>query len=94
MKRTAILSPCGRYRYSLTRQWREAEGARLAIFILLNPSTADTEQDDATIRRSVCALVRRPLHCLRTTKVGDPVHPLMQPYHLMPRPWSLDEVRR
>ena len=42
----AIISPCGRYRYRLTR----GEGRRLA-FVMLNPSTADASQDDPTIRR-------------------------------------------
>lgn len=44
----AILSPCGLYRYKLAREW--GTGHKLA-FIMLNPSTADAEQDDPTIRR-------------------------------------------
>lgn len=46
----AVLSDCGRFRYSLTRQW--SEGAT-AVFIMLNPSTADALIDDPTIRRCV-----------------------------------------
>lgn len=47
-RRTARLSACGRYRYLLTREW--APGPT-ATFVMLNPSTADAEHDDATIRR-------------------------------------------
>jgi len=39
----AILSPCGRYRYVLTR----GAGPACAV-VLLNPSTADAEVDDPT----------------------------------------------
>lgn len=44
----AVISPCGRYRYTLTRRW--GEGAPL-LFVMLNPSTADASVDDPTIRR-------------------------------------------
>lgn len=47
---SAIISDCGRYRYRLSRLW--ADGQTLAI-VMLNPSTADAEQDDPTIRRCV-----------------------------------------
>lgn len=47
----AIISACGNYRYSLTREWIGGEG--LAVFIMLNPSTADASQDDQTIRRCI-----------------------------------------
>lgn len=43
---SAVISACGRYRYRLTR----GEG-RLLAFVMLNPSVADAEQDDPTIRR-------------------------------------------
>lgn len=44
----AILSPCHVYRYLLWRTWDRAR-AKLC-WIMLNPSTADEEIDDATIR--------------------------------------------
>lgn len=44
----AVLTPCGRYRYLLQRRW--GDGPEMAV-IMLNPSTADAEQDDPTIRR-------------------------------------------
>jgi hypothetical protein len=44
----AEISECGRYRYVLWRRWDKAK-PRLG-FIMLNPSTADANVDDATIR--------------------------------------------
>lgn len=49
MIKTAVLSDDGVYRYSLVRRWDE--GARSLVFIMLNPSTADADIDDPTIRR-------------------------------------------
>ena len=68
----ADISPCGRYRYLLEREWRgthdpkhwrwfgakDGTGAELGepqsvMFIMLNPSTADGNVDDPTIRRCV-----------------------------------------
>jgi hypothetical protein len=46
------LSPCGRYRWWLERQWAP-ERPRL-IFIGLNPSRADGQRDDPTLRRLQC----------------------------------------
>lgn len=48
----AEFSRCMKYRYSLWRVWDAADDA-FAMFIGLNPSTADHEQDDPTIRRCV-----------------------------------------
>jgi hypothetical protein len=47
--KTATLSKCGLYRYTLTRIWDADKPSTL--FIMLNPSTADSEEDDPTIRR-------------------------------------------
>lgn len=52
MLRGAIISECGRYRYHLHRVWKE-ESPRIVTWIMLNPSTADADIDDPTIRRCV-----------------------------------------
>lgn len=48
MDRGAELSPCGTWRYRLWRAW--GSGPR-AVFLGLNPSTADADHDDHTLRR-------------------------------------------
>lgn len=48
----AVISPCGEYRYLLTRPAETPSPERgTALFLMLNPSTADAELDDPTIRR-------------------------------------------
>jgi hypothetical protein len=47
----ARFSKCKSYRYSLVRSWSEGSGK--AVFIGLNPSTADQRKDDPTIKRCV-----------------------------------------
>lgn len=51
MERGATISDCGQYRYLLGRGW-DANRPR-ALFVMLNPSTADAEVDDATIRSCI-----------------------------------------
>lgn len=46
----AVISGCGAYRYRLDRAW--GEGAPMVV-IGVNPSTADAQADDPTIRRCV-----------------------------------------
>lgn len=50
---SAVLSDCGRYRYALWRDTGALGGEGTVLFVMLNPSTADAETDDATIRRCV-----------------------------------------
>lgn len=45
----AYISEDGRYRYKLWRIWDESKPK--ILFIMLNPSTADANEDDPTIRR-------------------------------------------
>ena len=51
MIRRAAFSRCGSYRYGLWRLWDESRP--LVLFVALNPSTADHERDDPTIRRCI-----------------------------------------
>ncbi len=51
MDKGAIISNAEYYRYSLWRIWDDEKP--LVLFIMLNPSTADAEEDDATIRRCI-----------------------------------------
>lgn len=51
VQKFADLSPDGVYRYSLGRIWGAEMNA--LSFIMLNPSTADANEDDPTIRKCV-----------------------------------------
>ena len=51
MERTADFSECRKYRYALWRIWGGITG--YAMFVGLNPSTADETVDDPTIRRCI-----------------------------------------
>lgn len=47
---SADISECGLYRYTLRRTWASGPSC---TFIMLNPSTADADNDDPTIRRCI-----------------------------------------
>lgn len=49
--RSAVIDPTGRYRYILHREWDATRGR--VCWIMLNPSTADANVDDPTIRRCI-----------------------------------------
>lgn len=51
MKRTALFSDCGSYRYILRREWDRT--LPKVMFIGLNPSVADAHVDDPTNRRCI-----------------------------------------
>lgn len=87
MYRGAVISDCGIYRYSLIRRW--ADDGPVATFLMLNPSVADAEKDDNTIRRDIgfarawgcAAMVALNLYAFRATQPRvlwtaiDPVGP-------------------
>lgn len=72
MTGTAIITPDGRYRYRLTRTLDAGElglrPTRAAVFIMLNPSTADADTDDNTIRR--CTRYAHREECTRLEVVN------------------------
>ncbi len=53
----ALVSGNGKYRYNLWREWEQPNTAIVkkswCVFIMLNPSTADGQLDDPTIRKCV-----------------------------------------
>ena len=83
----AKFSPCRTWRYLLWRTWGDPD--RRAMFVGLNPSTADETQDDPTVRRCLGfarawgfgGLMMTNLFGLRSTDprgllaVDDPVGP-------------------
>lgn len=79
LHRKTILSPCRSYRYVLWREFNELIGQGYAMFIGLNPSTADETSDDATIRRCIGyakswgygAMCMTNLFAFRATKPED-----------------------
>lgn len=50
MDRQAIISDCGTFRYRLSRMWSPTPPL---AFVMLNPSTADANLDDPTIRKCI-----------------------------------------
>src|SRR5262249_26275901 len=51
MLRSAAFSPCRKFRYSLSRTWNPKLAS--VMFVGLNPSTADEQEDDPTVRRCI-----------------------------------------
>lgn len=75
----ALISNCGQYRYWLTRDVQTKGYAGVLTYIMLNPSTADANQDDPTIRKCKGFALRNDferfrvvnLFAFRATKPGD-----------------------
>lgn len=65
--RGAEISPCGNYRYLLTRTMLFGTGA--CTFVMLNPSTADGRDDDPTIRRCLGFVERWGFQQLRVVNL-------------------------
>lgn len=102
--KSAILSPCGVYRYVLERWWGTNPDA--LVLLGLNPSKADAEIDDPTIRRCVDfadqlgfgGLVMINAYAFRATyprdmkAAPDPIGPENDQYltrHLAAVPWAV-----
>jgi hypothetical protein len=51
MQKLALISDDTKYRYQLSRIWDDSKPR--ILFIMLNPSTADSNNDDPTIRRVI-----------------------------------------
>ena len=51
MIKGAVISECGKYRYQLWRIWDESKP--LLLWVMLNPSTADANENDATINKLI-----------------------------------------
>ena len=80
---SAVISPCGQYRYRLDRSWSPWERPWPAVpeqslpllWVMLNPSTADGDKDDPTIRKCIgfskrwgfSSLIVVNLYALRST---------------------------
>jgi hypothetical protein len=89
MKWQTTFSKCRTYRYTLWRDFGDADNRAYAMFIGLNPSTADEVNDDPTIRRCIAfakdwgygGLCMTNLFAFRATKpvdmraADDPVGP-------------------
>ena len=59
--RAPVLSDDGLFRYSLDRWWGQGafdERSGRAVWVLLNPSTADGLEDDPTVRRCIAFTLR------------------------------------
>lgn len=77
MEKGAVISDCQQFRYKLWRRWNNA--LPWQIWVMLNPSTADADVDDPTIKR----LIKRAtaggfgglavfnLYCFRATDPSD-----------------------
>jgi hypothetical protein len=69
VKGKAVISECGTYRYVLTRHIPQLiRWVRPCLFVMLNPSTADADVDDPTIRR--CIGFARTWGCTELTVVN------------------------
>lgn len=75
--KAATISEDGLYRYTLSRSWGPGPQA---LFIMLNPSTADAELDDPTIRR--CIGFARREGCDGITVVNLYAYRATKPLHL------------
>jgi hypothetical protein len=67
----AEISPCGRFRTLLGREWGDQVLGNYALWIGMNPSTADGDVDDPTIRREISFTDREGLKGYLKVNVMD-----------------------
>lgn len=85
MHAAAEFSPCGRYRHTLWRTWSALrEEAAFALWIGMNPSTADATHDDPTVRREIGFTRRLGLESMCKVNVMD--YRATRPADLLPSP--------
>lgn len=98
MTKGAKFSDCGKYRYVLHRIWDES--LPLAMCIGLNPSTANAESDDPTIRRLISLLTGRGYGGLYMTNLFGFISPYPEDLRACPDPvkdnddWLLDTYNK
>lgn len=86
MKGDALISGCGNYRYWLSRTFKNTIGLKgPALFVMLNPSTADASLDDPTIRR--CLGFAKSWGCLGLTVANLYAYRATKPSRL----WEIDD---
>lgn len=69
MERDAFVTPCGRFRTWLTRRW--AHGGKTLLWVMLNPSTADADNDDQTLLKCVAISQHNGFNALCVVNLYD-----------------------
>lgn len=103
MNRETVFSPCRLFRYTLWREWNTllSAGPSYAQFVCLNPSTADENLDDPTVRRCVNfskawgfdAFVMTNLFAVRSTDPSILYNPRISPIGEENDAWLLKIAR-
>jgi hypothetical protein len=67
----AEFSPCGRYRYWLSRRWGPSDDGPFMLSVGMNPSTASPLVDDPTLRRDQALAKREGYSALVKVNICD-----------------------
>jgi hypothetical protein len=84
VRKDAIFSECGKYRYQLSRLWDD--GLPFAMCIGLNPSTANADTDDPTIRRLTSLMQRKGYGGFYMTNLFALISPYPEDLRVCPDP--------